>query len=233
MDFKVAKYIHYRNQLHLADIKAFNKTLNRYENILDTSLFEVRFKSDKNQHKGKKEIQTTIEKCIVSYSGEGFTDGPAWGYSEEYGIHIFGNITARLDEYGPMLTFTAIHCSKYPTESTMIEFIIFQHDLQTAKHQGAVIVEFKTEEVEIWSDGYLHNITNPMAPLPDEIKIVNLDNLEEIHEYEIIIDKTPEKWEFIEPKWIMTPTFKIKDKNVQQDRLYSASTALRTPRLAF
>jgi len=229
MDFKIAKYIHYRNQLQLADVKAFNKTLNRFENILDTSLFEVRFKSDINNAKGQKETQTTIVKTIVSYCGEGFTDGFAWGYNPEYDMHIFGNITARLDDYGPMLTFTPIHCSKLPTESTMIEFTVFQHDLQTAKHQGSILVEFKTEEVEIWGDGYIHNVTNPKAPLPDEFKIINLDTLDELHEYDIIIDKTAEKWEFIEPKWIMTPTFKIKDKNIQQDRLYIVTEKGRFP----
>ena len=229
MNFKLAKYIHYRNQLHLADVKLYNKTLERFEDVLDPALFEVRFKSDYNISTGSKEIHTTIERVIVSSPGEGFTDGPAWGYNEDYDIHLFGVITARLDEYGPMLTFKPTHCNKMPKENTMLEFMVYQHEMQTKNHAGAVILQFKTQEVEVWTDGYIHNVTNPMAPLPEEFKIISLSDLDSEYAYDIIINKSPETWEFIEPRWIMTPTFKIPNTNIHQDRLYIITDKGRFP----
>ncbi|MBO5966373.1 MAG: hypothetical protein J6P91_04425, partial [Methanobrevibacter sp.] len=43
MHFKVNPYIHFRNELHLEDVKIYNKTAGRFENVLDPTMFEVLF----------------------------------------------------------------------------------------------------------------------------------------------------------------------------------------------
>jgi len=228
MDFIVAPYLHFRNELHLEDVKIYNKHAGRFENLLDTNLFEVRFKDPKAIATGY-ETQTKIVQTSISYSGEGFVDGEIWAYNQEFGISVFGVVTADYKAAGHLLTFTPIHTVNPPTEDIGLEFQVFQRDTQTNKQMGLVIIEFQTDKVEVHGDGYIHNVTNRFAPLPKEFKIICKYNLDTLAEYDVIISKTARQWKFIESKWMVSPTFHLPDYNVQQDRVYILTSQGRFP----
>lgn len=227
MDFKVANYIHYKNELHLEDVKIFNKSANRFENLLDTSMFEVRFKDPKAVNRGY-ETQTKIVQTLIGNAGSGFIDGNVWGWNAEYEIHIFGKVTADYSSNGHIITFDITHCPNPPKENISLEFMIFQHDSQSEVEMATVLVEFITERLEVYGDGYIHNVTNRLSPLPKEFKVIVKYDLSGPQEYDLIIDKNPKKWTFIEPNWMMSPTFHI-DKNISPDRLYVLTDNGRFP----
>jgi len=228
MNFKLANYIHYKNEIHLEDIKIYNKSADRFENVMDPKMFEVRFKDDRAVSRGY-ETQTVIIQSLISKVGESFTDGNVWGWNEEYGIHIFGTITADFLNEGHMLTFTPLHCPNPPKEDISIEFDIYQHDCQTEYQCGKVVIEFQTQKVEVWGDGYQHNVSNPMAPVPREFKIICQYDLDEPTEYEVIVNKTSQKWTFVEDSYKVFPTFHLPDVNIQHDRLYIMTDKGRFP----
>lgn len=228
MDFKLAPYMHFRNEIHLEDVKIYNKGAGRFENILDPNLFEVRFKDDKAIAKGY-ETQTNIIQSFISYPGEGFVNGEVWAYNQEFGINVFGEVTANYRATGNILTFTPIHCVNPPTEDIALEFQVYQRDNQTNKQMGMVTIEFHTEKVEVAGDGYIHNVVNRFAPLPKEFKIICQYNLDSLAEYDVIISKSPRQWTFIEPKWMVSPTFHLPDYSIQQDRVYILTDKGRFP----
>ena len=228
MNFKLAPYLHYKNEIHLEDIKIYNRNAARFENILDRKMFEVRFKDQKATSRGY-ETQTNIIQSLISKAGEGFVDGEAWAYNEEFGIHIFGSVTADFTKNGNILTFTPLHCPNPPRQDIALEFNVYQHVAQTDVQMATVIVEFKTEKVEVWGDGYIHNVRNRYAPVPDEFKIIVRYDLYGPQTYDVIISKTPKTWTFVEPKWMMTPTFQIPNYSIQQDRLYVLTSGGRMP----
>jgi len=191
-------------------------------------MFEVRFKDDRAVSRGY-ETQTVIIQSLISKVGESFTDGNVWGWNEEYGIHIFGTITADFLNEGHMLTFTPLHCPNPPKEDISIEFDIYQHDCQTEYQCGKVVIEFQTQKVEVWGDGYQHNVSNPMAPVPREFKIICQYDLDEPTEYEVIVNKTSQKWTFVEDSYKVFPTFHLPDVNIQHDRLYIMTDKGRFP----
>lgn len=228
MDFKLAPYMHFANEIHLEDIKIFNKTAGRFENILDRKLFEVRFKDKKAKSRGF-ETQTKIIQHLIGRAGEGFVDGPVWGYNAEFGVSVFGTVTTAFNSNGHLITFTPMHCPKMPNEDVSLEFNVFQNSMQTEMQMAVIMMEFKTERIEMHGDGYIHNVSSPMAPVSKEFKVIAQYNLDTPYEYEITISKTPQKWVFIEPEWMMTPTFHIPNYNIQQNRLYIMTDKGRFP----
>lgn len=228
MNFKVSKYMYYRNEIHLEDIKVFNKSAGRFENILDRQMFEVRFKDSKAISRGK-ETQTVILQSMIGNPGEGFVDGQVWGWNEEFGIHIFGDVTADFKTDGHILTFRPIHCPNPPKDSISLEFHVFQHDTQSEMQMAVVMIEFHTQEIEVWGDGYIHNVTNKLAPVPEEFKVIVQYDLDGPTEYDIIISKTPRTWVFTNPEWEMNPTFHLDKYNIQADRLYILTDRGRFP----
>ena len=228
MDFKINNYIHFKNELHLEDIKVYNRTAGRYEDILDRSLFEVRFKDDKSETQGW-ETNTRILQSLIGKSGANFHDGPVWCYNSEYDVTVFGIVTADYKKDGHIITFKPIHFINAPEENIALEFNVFQKDFQTEVQMAIIVIEFITEKVEVFGDGYIHNVINPLAPLPKEFKIISQLDLNRPFEYDIILDKTPKRYTFIEPKWLMNPTFHIKNENVPQDRVYILTEKGRFP----
>lgn len=228
MDFKLANYIHYKNQIHLEDIKIFNKTAGRFENILNQNMFEVRFKDERAYIKGI-ETQSYISQSYIGNPGLGFIDGEVWGYNKEYNINIFGYCEADFKTDGHLTSFTPIHCINMPNYDVSLEFDVYQRDTQSKYQKAVIMVEFKTETVNMLGDGYIHNVRNKMAPLPKEIKIIVQYNLSGPTEYDVIISKSPNKWSFIRDEWLMTPTFHIPNYNIQTDRLYVLTDNGRFP----
>lgn len=228
MDFKVANYMHFKNQLHLQDIKVYNKTAGRFEDVLDQKLYEVRFKDPKATARGF-ETQTRIVQSIIARAGENFINGQVWGWNETLGVHLFGEITATVGGIGHMLTFTPLHCPNPPDENISLEFQIYQTESQTPVQMGVVLVEFKTETVEMFGDGYIHNVINPLAPIPSEFKVIPQYNLNGSYEYDIIISKTAKKHTFIDPSWILTPTIKIPGESLSHNTIYMMTEKGRFP----
>lgn len=228
MDFKLAPYIHFKNEIHLEDIKVFNKSAGRFENIMDRRLFEVRFKDPKAVSRGY-ETQTRILQSLIGNPGEGFVDGEVWAWNEEYGIHVFGRVTADFYTDGHLLTFEPIHCPNPPKESISLEFSVYQHVSQSKIQMAVVMIEFLTEKIEVYGDGYIHNVRNRLAPVPEEFKVIVQYDLDGPQEYDIIISKTSNTWIFVKPETTITPIFHIDNYNIQSDRLYVLTENGRLP----
>lgn len=228
MNFKLAPYMHFKNELQLADVMVFNKTAGRFEDLLDPQLFEVRFKDDKSVQRGW-ETQTKIVQSIISKSGEGFVDGDVWAYNAEFGIHVFGQITADILDGGKMIRFTPIHCPNPPKEDIALAFDVYQTDTQTERQMGIVIIQFTTEKIEVFGDGYIHNVQNPYAPLPKEFKIIAQYDLDSPNEYEVIIDKSPMTVEYRDSHFKTNPVIKIEDRHINGNRIYIMTDNGRYP----
>ena len=214
MNVKLNNYIHFKNELHLSDVKLFNKTANRYEDIFDTKMFEIRFKNDK-YNSVSRETNTRVIRTLISDPGNNFYDGHVWAYNTENDIHIFGQI---LTNNGSIVRFNPTHCPKPPKEDISLEFYIRQHDNQTDKQVARILVEFSTTQDEIWGDGYIHNVTNRLSPLPREFKIMVKYSIVEC-DYEVTINKNPKIYSFVSDKWLMTPKFTLSDM-ISYDRIY-------------
>ena len=173
MDFKLAPYIHYKNQLHLEDIKIYNISAGRFENVLDSTLFEVQFKEHKAATIGF-ETNTRINQVLIGSAGKSFINGVAWAWNPLHKIMIFGTVTTDYLTDGHLISFTPTHCPNPPKENISLEFEVFQTDEQSDVQKGVIIVEFITEKLEMHGDGYIHNVTNPLAPLPEEFRVVVL-----------------------------------------------------------
>lgn len=130
---------------------------------------------------------------------------------------------------GHLLTFRPTHCPNPPKDNMILEFQVYQNDKQTDLQMAVVLVEFKTERLEVYGDGYIHNVSNPLAPVPEKIKIITQYNLDGPHEYDVIVSKTPSKYTFIDPNWVMMPTFTIPKQNIPQNRLYVMTSNGRLP----
>lgn len=228
MNFKLSNYIHFKNQIHLEDIKIYNKTANRFENILDSKMFEVRFKDDRAFTKGH-EKQSFIYQTYIGNPGLGFIDGEVWAYNAEYNVHIFGYCEADFKSDGHITSFTPIHCINIPDYDVSLEFEVYQRDSQSKYQRAIIMADFRTEDVNVMDDGYIHNVKNRMAPLPKEIKIIVQYDLIGPTEYDVIISKSQHTWSFIKDKWLMSPTFHIPDYNIQSDRLYILTDNGRFP----
>lgn len=227
MNFKLANYMHYKNEIHLEDIKIYNKSAGRFEDLLDPMKFEVQFKDPRATQKGT-ETQTNMVNSYIGNSGSGFMPGECWCYNAEFDIHVFGYITTA-ELSGNILTFTPIHCPNPPSEDISLEFAVYQSGTKNKSEMGKVMIEFQTVETKVNGDGYIHHVTNRLAPVPNEFKVICQYTLNDPTEYEIIISKTPKTWTFIEPKWIMSPTFHLDDEQVPQDRLYITTDKGRFP----
>ena len=142
---------------------------------------------------------------------------------------IFGTVTTDYLTDGHLISFTPTHCPNPPKENISLEFEVFQTDEQSDVQKGVIIVEFITEKLEMHGDGYIHNVTNPLAPLPEEFRVVVLYDLIGIGEYQIILDNTPKTWEFIEPNWLMLPIFHVEGSQMPSDRLYVLTDNGRMP----
>lgn len=228
MNFKLNNYMHFRNQIHLEDVKIFNKSAGIFENILDPRRFEVRFKDPKANNKGY-ETQTKIIQTLIGNPGLGFVDGEAWAYNKDTGIHVFGRITADFMGDGHITSFTPIYCPNMPEEDLSLEFQVYQSATQSSIQVAIIMIEFHTDRVEVFDDGYIHNVNNRLAPIPEEFKVIVKYNLEEPQEYDIIISKGQRTWTFIENRWMMLPTFHLDDYNIQSDRLYVLTDKGRFP----
>ena len=228
MNVRLANYIHFKNELHLEDVKVYNKSAGRFENILDPKLYEVQFRDPKAISRGY-ETNTEILQCLIADAGEDFVNGEAWAYNKDFGISVFGYIKADFNTDGHLISFEPIYCPNPPDEDISIELDVYQNNKQSDVQKGVIMIEFHTERREVYGDGYIHKVTNKLAPLPREFKLIIQYDLDEPADYEVIISKTPKEWTFVEPKWLVCPTFHLDDYSIQQDRLYILTDKGRLP----
>lgn len=225
MNFKLAPYIHFRNEIHAKDIVVYNKSAAAYEDPLDPSRFELRIRDPKSTNHGF-ETNTIIAQTLISDAGTGFYDGPIWGYNQAYGVHIFGHVKTDFLGDGHIEKLTITSCPNPPTDDTVLEFKLYQRESQIV--EAIAIVEFQTQKSEISEDGWIHNVTDPMARLTDEFMLIPKYSLDEGIRYEIRIDKNPKTWTFISPRAQIFPTFNISEP-LNVDNLYVLTEEGRLP----
>lgn len=175
------------------------------------------------------ETQTRMVQSVITNPGEGFSNGFVWALNKETGVQVFGEVTADFMGDGHMLTFTPLHCPNMPTENLSIEFQVYQYAVQWNTKVGQVIIDFKTEKLEVAEDGYIHNVINSLAPLPKEFIVKCLYDVSAGYEYELQINKNPQSWEFVRDDWEVFPTFVLPSVHIPQDRLYIVTNRGRIP----
>ena len=228
MHFIMNDYDQFKNEIHAEDIMLFNKTANRYEPLLDSSVYELRFKDDKATQQGM-ETQKIFKNVTIAYSGTGFSNGYVWGYNKDNDAHIFGRVTASMITDGGIITFTPLHCSKYPEDNSMWEFVIYQFSTQNISDAARVIIEFRTEKIDVYGDGWIHDVKNPMSPVPKEFKIICKYDFEYDMEYEVTISKVSKTFVFVRDSWEVFPTFHLDNYWVPEDRIYIVTDKGRFP----
>lgn len=227
MVFELTKnYRHFMNEVHREDIKLYNKSAGRFEDLNDYNKYEIQYFNPKGKSQGY-ETNTIIAHSYIGNSGTGFMPGECWCYNPEFDTHIFGYITTEVNT-GNILTFTPIHVVNAPKQDIALEFALYQSGTRTTTDAAKVMIEFQTIKQKIDDDGWIHEVEHKLAPVPGKFKIVCKYSISEPMEMEIIIAKTPKTWTFIEPSWIMSPTFHL-DEQVPQDRLYITTDKGRFP----
>lgn len=227
MEFELTKnYRHFMNEVHREDIKLYNKSAGRFEDLYDSNKYEIQYFNPKGIERGY-ETNTIIAHSYIGTTGTGFMPGECWCYNPEFDTHIFGYITTEVNT-GHILTFTPIHVVHAPQQDIALEFALYQNGTRSTTDAAKVMIEFQTIRSEVASDGWIHNVENRLAPVPGKFKIVCKYDIAEPMEMEIIIAKTPRTWTFIEPSWIMSPTFHL-DQQVPNDRLYIMTDKGRFP----
>lgn len=239
--FKLAPYMHYKNEIHVHDItlaliypNGDDYELIRYEDILNSvdeegnPMYEIQIKDDKANSRGY-ETQTTC--TVVGYGdlGTEFVNGEAWAWNEEHRIHIFGHIESDMMNDGKLIKFIPDHFVNAPNTDELLEFKVYQFSTYSQPSIATIIVHFKTERVEVAGDGWLHNVTNPYAPIKDEFKIVVHYDYGDSIWYRISINKNPEAYQFIRAQSELFPVFNIPDSHIPQNRLYITTELGRLP----
>lgn len=230
--FKLAPYMHYKNEIHLQDITLAlisGDNLIQFEDITDTSRYEVRIKDDKAKSRGYETQTKTTVRAYVD-CGSGFSNGDAWAWNAEHQIHIFGHIEANMTGEGELLKFIPEHTVNAPTDPFItLEFKVYQNYTSADPAVASILVDFTTERVQVYGDGWLHNVTNPYAPIKDEFMIVIKYDYPSSIQYQISINKNPDVWCFIRDKMELFPIFTIPNSHIPENRLYLATDIGRLP----
>jgi hypothetical protein len=255
MDCNLSRYIHYKNELHLEDIVIINQG-GQFMDVMDDTQFEVQFKDHRAIGNGKgKEIQTYISYIIITdNAGVGFVDGRVWGYNEEYNTYIFGTVESDLGHpvgdsspTGKIIKVNIDHFINPPKyssldnvmgdgDSTTITFNIYQGNMSSIADAASITVTFTTKQIteesgsdRIHRDGYIHNVKNPLAPLPKEFRIIYKGSLPSDMEMSVIIDKNYREWSFVKDTSVMFPVFRIDGEWLKSDRIYITTRNGRLP----
>ena len=255
MDCTLGRYIHYKNELHLEDIIIKNEA-GEFMDVMDTNQFEVQFKDPRAVGTGEdSEIQTYISNIIITDNrGRGFVDGRVWGYNEEFDTYIFGSVTSDLthpiDDSRAIGSITSVNIDHFINppeyvnidnvnaggESTSLTFNIYQEAVTSITSSAVITVIFTTKRIDklssfpqIHTDGYIHNVTNPLAPIPREFRIIYKGNVPDEMNMEVIIDKNYKEWSFINEDSVMFPEIKIEGEWLVADRIYIGTINGRLP----
>jgi hypothetical protein len=258
-------YMHFRNQLHLGDIKIFNRTTKKFENLLDPHRWEVWFKNDHPSEAGRPnedpsnfqgapplllpdgsppeaELTTEIEPwkshtervsrvsgLMIADMGVGFENGRAFGYNAELDLYVFGVVQAEPDGRQGIVLFVPLHFPLMP-ESGIVPFKIYQRELHGLQNYAIVNIEFETKAETVVNDGYIHKVSNPMAPITREMRLIPKNVPENtLHVYEVIIDLTARKYQFVNKEYVLKPKINIPGYQKQEDCWYLLINNVRYP----
>lgn len=230
--FRKAEYMHYRNEMHLQDLKLKNMDTGKFENILDTNRWEVQFKYDDynaqaiEQGLAHSEKRINIENIAIYQPGVSFITGDVWGYDSKHALNIFGAVEA--NENGEIIKFTPTHIPETPDDGTF-EFAIYQRSHQGSVTSAKVGIVFSSEMVEAEYDGYIHNVINPMAVLPDEVKLIPKFEITADVNYEARVELTQREYSSIADDWELNHTLVVDDYQCPENRWYALVNGYRYP----
>ncbi|MBD5585443.1 MAG: hypothetical protein HDQ88_10205 [Clostridia bacterium] len=227
MEFKLSEYLHYRNEIHVEDLVIFNKTANRFEDVLDPTLFDVQIKDPKSVSRGY-ETNMKVDRSFFTSIDETLRPGDLYGYNEEYGTYIFGHTVT--DNSGKLITSLVVdNVINPPEESMRMEFNVYQNDTQLEDERSIAIVDFIKEKELVAGDGWIHHVTSRYAPISDTVKIIPQYDLDEETEYEIYIDLRPKTFVFTRDRFITAPTICLENEYIRADHMYILSSEGRLP----
>ena len=228
LNIQIPPYMHFRNEIHLEDIKIFNKSTGEYENILDTSKFRVDVYNDLAVEKTN-ETFIDVDKIIISNPGSDFIDGLVWGWNDFYKIYIFGEV---LTSNGKIESFRLIYSSELPKINTTINFDLYQTKSQSISTKGSLLVEIKEKTLFVMEDGFIQGVTNPLAPIPDRFRIFVRYPIPKDAEikYKITIDKNRKEFIVSDSHNQIMPSFIVNDY-LNQDNICILTSHGRLPRI--
>lgn len=226
MIFDFPPYMHWRNEIHAEDIVIYNKTENKFEDPMDDNKWEICIKDEHRNDHGRENIKH-IKEIVLSKRGESYSNGKAFGWDSNFEICIFADIKCDIENDGSIQDIKITHVSNQPMEG-IYQFSISQS--MTSGMDAVVLIEFETlDDVLQNDDGYIHNITNPLAPIKEGFKLIPKQTISDTIEYEISIRKTTTKYLYIRPEWEVTPTFEIPNVSYPSDRFYILINNRRFP----
>lgn len=229
MVVNLKKYMHFKNQIHLEDIKIMNLSTGLYENILDHRKFRVDFYRPDLTENDTEEI-CKVDQVILNSPGRNFNDGFIWGWNDVKQIYIFGNVKCNQIS-GEILDFELTSVSEYPEDSMTLEFQLFQNFIQSPEEIGSVLISFKKEKIQINENNYILDIQNPQAIVPEQFRIfVKYPlNKDRIYKYEVRIEKERKEFTVSQPVSLVSPEFVIPNQDLVQSTIYILTPNGRLP----
>jgi hypothetical protein len=227
MIFDFHEYAHYKNEIHMEDIVIFNKTANRFEDPMNHDNWEIQIKDPRRNDRGIERF-FRVKSLLILKPGESYKDGLAFGWNEDLNICLFGEVVTDLHFDGAITKFKYLHCVNHP-DNGEVEFMIYQYQSQAI---GAkVLVSFETTDVNLFETGYVYGVDKMLAPIAEGFKLIPKFKFSGTLEYEISIQQTTTRHLFMEPDWLVTPTWNIPGKSFPSDRLYILINKRRFPLL--
>lgn len=217
----------FRNELHLEDLVLYDKTNARYENVLDSSRYRVDFYNE-DAHTQDIENITEVESIEIISSGKNFHQGMVWGWNEEKKIHIFGEVKTNYNS-GEITEFKFLYSPNMPKENMDLQFDIYQNINQSINSKGIVLIKFVNKDITVNEDGWIYGVTDPLAPLPEQIRIHLNYTLKAKNQFELSIDKSRREWEFQFDEHLAIPILRINFHWLNQDSIYILTSEGRIP----
>ena len=223
------KYMHFKNQIHLEDIKIMNLSTGIYENITDHRKFRVDFYRPDLTENDTEEI-CKVNQVILNNPGRNFNDGFIWGWNDIKQIYIFGNIKCNQNT-GEVTDFELTSVSEYPEDSITLEFQLYQNFIQSPEETASVLIQFKKEKTKITEDNYILDVRNPQAIVPEQFRIfVKYPlNKNQIYKYEVRIEKERKEFTVSQPVSLIAPEFIIPSQDLVQSTIYILTPNGRLP----
>jgi len=224
ISFSRNQYMHFRNEIHLEDVKIFNQVTGKFENILDPTRWVVYF-LDSERSEDHREIRTNFSEAVITKVGSDYLSGPGWGRNGDNDSHVFGWLLA---DDGKLVRFNPMHFVNQPSDGTL-SFEIYQGYIGRHGSVGRVSIHFRTETVDVIDDGYIHRVTNPMAPISEEMKLIPIGELGQTEEFDFQVSLTPRSFSFFDSHWVIRPSLDIPNWQCQADRWYVLVNGIRYP----
>lgn len=259
LEFVLAQYMHFRNQVHLGDLKLYNHSEKRFEDIFNPDDWRIDIGNDgkvdeliirefdANPHTLRPEggpddlrmeairqarSHTELQSKVV----ETIIVDP--GKKFEHGFVWGYNREHDLHVYGYVTSDEAgdghllsFRPSHFPwvPESGIFTFELYQRYEHGSETAAKVTIEFTTETVEVRDDGYITGVLNRMAPIRKNVKLVPQREFDELTIFELFVDLTAKRFTYLPPEWEVFPTISIAEWQCQEERWYLLVDGVRYP----